>query len=252
MVLSKSISKMLAAGALLVSATAASAAVYAPTFAGPDLDMGFSVTESAGFTHTVGFGTVVLSKAQNAGGGFQGRLTSLYSVDFPFGPSVPEYVARLTVDASQLGNTKFIFGVRGVVSQAVFWVDPTTVGGLTSELNDPGNYSGPLIPRVGNNFDLEIMLKNNLLTLSSNGQVLKYGVGQDQINRLFFGTENFLGEEANYTTAFVTNVSITTPDVCGIAAPCTSGTPEPGSWALMIAGFGLTGTAMRRRRVAVA
>ena len=31
-----------------------------------------------------------------------------------------------------------------------------------------------------------------------------------------------------------------------------SGTPEPGSWALMIGGFGLVGTAVRRRAVAVA
>ncbi|WP_426165091.1 PEPxxWA-CTERM sorting domain-containing protein [Sandarakinorhabdus sp. DWP1-3-1] len=34
-----------------------------------------------------------------------------------------------------------------------------------------------------------------------------------------------------------------------LAAP---GVPEPASWALLIAGFGLTGAAMRRRRVAVA
>lgn len=32
----------------------------------------------------------------------------------------------------------------------------------------------------------------------------------------------------------------------------TAGVPEPASWAMLIAGFGLTGAAMRRRRVAVA
>ncbi|THD64539.1 MAG: PEP-CTERM sorting domain-containing protein [Phenylobacterium sp.] len=30
------------------------------------------------------------------------------------------------------------------------------------------------------------------------------------------------------------------------------GVPEPSAWALMIAGFGLTGAALRRRRAAVA
>jgi opacity protein-like surface antigen len=33
------------------------------------------------------------------------------------------------------------------------------------------------------------------------------------------------------------------------SAPASPGVPEPASWAMLIAGFGLTGAAMRRRRV---
>jgi hypothetical protein len=36
------------------------------------------------------------------------------------------------------------------------------------------------------------------------------------------------------------------------AARVDPGVPEPASWAMLIAGFGLTGAAMRRRRIAVA
>ena len=38
----------------------------------------------------------------------------------------------------------------------------------------------------------------------------------------------------------------------GIDSVAGAGIPEPASWALLIAGFGLTGAAMRRRRMAVA
>lgn len=39
-------------------------------------------------------------------------------------------------------------------------------------------------------------------------------------------------------------------DFCGEGVPCAviANVPEPASWAMMIAGFGLTGAAMRRRR----
>nr|WP_310522893.1 PEPxxWA-CTERM sorting domain-containing protein [Polymorphobacter sp.] len=37
----------------------------------------------------------------------------------------------------------------------------------------------------------------------------------------------------------------------GASGPSVGGVPEPASWAMLIAGFGLTGAAMRRRRMAV-
>ncbi len=38
-------------------------------------------------------------------------------------------------------------------------------------------------------------------------------------------------------------------DIAVVPSTATAGVPEPASWALMIAGFGLTGAAMRRRAV---
>jgi len=38
----------------------------------------------------------------------------------------------------------------------------------------------------------------------------------------------------------------------GLQIPAGSGTPEPASWAMLIAGFGLVGAALRRRRVVAA
>ena len=35
-------------------------------------------------------------------------------------------------------------------------------------------------------------------------------------------------------------------------APPVGGVPEPATWAILIAGFGFVGTAMRRRRIAIA
>jgi hypothetical protein len=51
----------------------------------------------------------------------------------------------------------------------------------------------------------------------------------------------FTGLAVSDSTAFIDNVSLATIDV-----------PEPASWAMMIAGFGLTGAAMRRRRAVLA
>ena len=237
--------KTIFAGIALLVAGAANAAVFAPSFDGPDLDPGFIVEEPEGFTHTVGFGTVVLSKIQGAGNGFLGRRTSTYSYDF--GPAVSEFVAKLTVNTTQLGNTHFEFGIKGTKIQTLFSIQANTYAAFASELFDPGNYSGQIDQLMGNVSNLEIRYSNNTITMLRNNDTIRLVTGADQANTFYFRTVNFLGEEPNYTTAFVSHVSITTPDVCG-AAPCTSGTPEPANWALLIAGFGLTGATLRRRR----
>lgn len=40
-------------------------------------------------------------------------------------------------------------------------------------------------------------------------------------------------------------------DILGVESATQGTVPEPASWALLIAGFGLTGAAMRRRRIAI-
>jgi len=51
-----------------------------------------------------------------------------------------------------------------------------------------------------------------------------------------------------HETTAIDNVSIDTfANNPGAAPPPSGGVPEPASWALMIAGFGLAGAALRRR-----
>ncbi len=71
----------------------------------------------------------------------------------------------------------------------------------------------------------------------------------DIVSRSYAGGDNYLRDNVNFTNWFATGFDrgfATFVDVAGAAVP------EPASWALMIAGFGLTGTALRRRRVAAA
>lgn len=65
--------KMIFAVGIVATTAAANAAVYAPSFDGPGLDPTISVVESPGVTHTVAFGTLVISKI--AGAGFSGATS---------------------------------------------------------------------------------------------------------------------------------------------------------------------------------
>ncbi len=234
--------KILAA-AVLVSAGTAQAAVYAPSFAGPDLDPSISVVEGPGFTHTVGFGTLVISKL--AGAGFSGAT---------FVPDIHpngDFNARLSVDLSQLGNNAFEFGFSNIYYYSSFYVNHDIVSTrLTYDFSDtPSLFEA----RTGNEFLFEYSKINGVVEMFVNG-VSKQSLykGDNGSLDFFFQVSNTYNVDPNYTTAFVSDFRVTTPDICGIAAPCTSGTPEPASWALLIAGFGLTGAAMRRRRFALA
>lgn len=62
-----------------------------------------------------------------------------------------------------------------------------------------------------------------------------------------FGTDT-LSINGSYTTGFLNRITLTVSGAPAFIPPVATAVPEPATWALMLAGFGLTGAAMRRRR----
>ncbi|MBC7506459.1 MAG: PEPxxWA-CTERM sorting domain-containing protein, partial [Sandarakinorhabdus sp.] len=234
------------AAAVLALAAPGQAAVYAPSFDGPNLDASITVQEPTGLTHSVGFGTLVLSKAQGVGSdGPVYPMNSFYSAD---STATEDFSAQLTVNTAQLGKTSFVFQGYGMNTLSLTISSQYIVGFISLQYSTSGR--SIVIPAVGTLFDLKITRVANLASVFANDQLLLSDYIEDQTTGFGFGTSNLFVFEPVYTTALVRNFTVTTPDLCSPAAPCTSGTPEPASWALLIAGFGPTGAAMRGRRAA--
>ncbi len=72
-------------------------------------------------------------------------------------------------------------------------------------------------------------------------------------DRFYAGATLTPVDQLNFRTAFTTpGTGFYIDDVSYSASNATAAVPEPATWAMMIAGFGLVGGAMRRRKTAVA
>jgi hypothetical protein len=105
----------------------------------------------------------------------------------------------------------------------------STLGNFTGTLSDVLS-AGPVSSRV--------LTAYALGTFTPAGSFSSFAAGPASLTFSF--TQN------NANGAVSGGFTMSTPPV---AAP---GVPEPAAWAMLIAGFGLTGAAMRRRRIAVA
>jgi hypothetical protein len=105
----------------------------------------------------------------------------------------------------------------------------STLGNFTGTLSDVLS-AGPVSSRV--------LTAYALGTFTPAGSFSSFVAGPASLTFSF--TQN------NANGAISGGFTMSTPPV---AAP---GVPEPAAWAMLIAGFGLTGAAMRRRRIAVA
>lgn len=173
----------------------------------------------------------------------------------------------LTADLAAAGTAVFSYAVTG---QANAVVDPMT--GILTYAFTPDAPSatplGPLLVSYSGMIDLTLTPPSGTTTALWDFDALGtfFGPGvetllaadPDTLLAPFFGTSTITGGTGIFAGAtgftsysgsfnvvtgvgsFVEFISITGPDVPGI--------PEPASWALLVAGFGLVGAATRRRR----
>lgn len=152
-------------------------------------------------------------------------------------------------------------GAGSVITNTVF----TIVGSVTGDFTSPSGAGSSLSPSSftatnGSVFSFTSAIGNFSGTVSnvvvggptSNRVLSAYALGSFSPLGIYSA---FIAGPASVTLSFTQNnaegaisggFTLSTPP-----AP-TPGIPEPAAWALLIAGFGLTGAAMRRRRATVA
>jgi hypothetical protein len=157
----------------------------------------------------------------------------------------------------------FVFNFNvGDVNQRVF-IDPFVAEGY-NYVATGANFSSALFPTLGDSdgyqiygwdgTDYNILLGSvadgglfNFVTPATPGGVSRFGLRDIELG---------LALDPNDPTAFVTgvtmtaagNVTIVQTPVTRFVEDGTGGVPEPSTWAMLIAGFGLVGGMARRRR----
>lgn len=224
---------LLATAMLMVAGQADAAVVFDQTgdfsngYASQDFEPGFD-----GFDifviddFTLGASTQ-LTKAIAGALGYNG-LSSLAGVQFW---QVAFYTSTAAAGASATGDAAnvIVSAANAVIGAGVASYSPSWT--ITLPINvtlGPGTYWMGVRPR---------------LDFSGNGQ---FGIGAvGQGNAVQANPNNGFGQG----TIFSTNGNAVAYRLEGVT---TTNVPEPASWAMLIAGFGLTGAAMRRRRAVVA
>lgn len=129
--------------------------------------------------------------------------------------------------------------------------------GLEGYTNDPCSLAGMLGAAAVNGITPGGEFDIGLQTTACGGGSLRLNSGQSIVVHtnfnLFVNRGGFIDATQTFTTAIDPALGVET--VAGLTdglAFAGAAVPEPANWALLIAGFGLTGAAMRRRRVTVA
>jgi hypothetical protein len=99
--------------------------------------------------------------------------------------------------------------------------------------------------------DLISPISSIVVTVTAQGGLTQTQTILNPIRTTYFGFVSSTPITALSIFGGQNNVVYATVDNLTLGSPAVSGVPEPASWAMLIAGFGLTGAAMRRRRIAV-
>ncbi|MFZ4689734.1 MAG: PEPxxWA-CTERM sorting domain-containing protein [Polymorphobacter sp.] len=169
-----------------------------------------------------------------------------------------------------IGNTAFRFSFSGVgaclPSDLTCWplgewtfIDPAVAVGYAFTIDGGQSFLRVVLPEIGDNrFDiwsLSAGTPTNLVRDWQAGQAYTFDPGLSAF--VVTGIEN--GPAANLPGGFVTGLKLTndspedtpfeiTQTSLVAFSASNSAVPEPASWALLVAGFGITGAALRRQR----
>ncbi|HEY3948412.1 PEPxxWA-CTERM sorting domain-containing protein [Phenylobacterium sp.] len=110
--------------------------------------------------------------------------------------------------------------------------------------NGNNSLDGPL------EFDVYNTTGISFLQNATDGAYFTSTVGGNPVDG-FTGGWWFSADISDSTAPLGPTFTVAGRDFCTVGVDCTPGVPEPGSWALMIIGFGGMGVLMRRRRAAM-
>ena len=232
-----------AAGALAIGSSAQAAMVA--TFAGT-IERGFDATGAfgPGVTDLAGKGfTLVYRYDPNDPAGTTGPYDpSLHSSEiFQGGPNV--FTAAMSIEGVEYFNAGRLFGYAlfleepsWPLSQVSYEVEDEYDDPIDSDYHYTINMRAELFSEIGNNICPPPASVNNVFSYTL--QPGEIGSGEFSFHRRHDTTGDL---DPNRAYAFLRPTSVTVAWV-----------PEPGAWALMIVGFGMTGGLLRARRGALA
>ncbi len=232
--------RFLAPLCLVIAAMPAGAATFSESFDGPGISPGLSTSLAPGFGFGLSAGRGIFTKTAATGTGFGFLSTTFFLVG--------DFSATVTADRSNnlsassglasshpSGFTDVYFFGQGNVVANIFVPSPPGFG--QTILGDTDQVVDFRIRRTGNTIFEEYDPEQDgsfVIVRQATGDLL---LGDVKIDL-------FMGQEAGNQGA----ASMAYDDLVITADAFRNAVPEPGSWAMMIAGFGVAGTAVRRRR----
>lgn len=169
------------------------------------------------------------------------------------------YDFTFRVDTSAAGNdpgTGIIYPMQLISGQVGSFTDFSAftpyIGFNTSGMYRYANFTLRRTEVIGSS-NRNSFATFSLGALTTSG-LIGNGVLPDGAFQYQFGTASFdiYGTNGAYRSAVDTSIDSVTQQIGRLEPPATGAVPEPESWAMLIAGFGLVGAAMRRRRIALA
>ena len=226
-------------GALAISASA-SALTYHPVLTGAALDPTLSFAGAAGFTYTTGAGGLTLNKAAGVFSG-EGVIHTTFT-------AAHDFDATITIDRSALGDVGLDFAAYdATIANAA---STTAFPGFDIFSNGPFDIqSYSIAGGATDTTDLAAAATFELRRTGTLYQSLLDGV-----------VVNSGSSTAVHPFTFLISLCADTC-IAGNDGAARSGVvhdftvasvPEPATWGLMLAGFGIVGTAARRRRGVIA